>query len=272
MNYYYKYVRHSASAQEQLHSRATQLREIEEYIKLHPILGTMTDAGEYYDNNISAGKMFRKRPAGAILLSRCRPGDHIVVARFDRICRKLMDWLWIADWCLENKVSLHIIDKKFDLSTATGRAMAQMCAVFAEWERSMSSERQRGTNEYVKHTKGIAVCLAAPIGWRRVRSHKDKNTLGHPYMKLVEFEPEREEARKLVALHEQGKGCKEIADLLNKRRTVPVRYQGKEFQRPWSRMAVVQRIKRCKEGFPAPPDCIDGHTTEQLMIAVPVQG
>jgi hypothetical protein len=271
MNLYHRYVRHSASSKEQQHSQAAQGREIAEYIKSLSVFASLADAGEYYDEEISGGMAFGKRPAGAILLQRCQPGDHIVVARFDRMCRKVKDLLWMIDWCNEHKVTLHIVDKRFDLSTATGRAMAQMCAVFAEWELGTCGERQRQTNKAVKYTKGIAVCLAQPIGWKRVRRHKELNTLGHPYMTLVPFGLEREEAKKLKAMRDsRGWGCDRIATYLNNLPTpsIPVRCHDKGSSRRWSPAAVRQRIQACEKGFPAPPDCIDGRNTEQLTIEV----
>jgi DNA invertase Pin-like site-specific DNA recombinase len=99
----------------------------------------------FQERAVSAYKVdFLKRPEGMRLNLVLRPGDHVVILRFDRAFRNVLDFLNVwKSWDIRD-IILHVLDQPmFDMSTAQGVANAQMMAVFAEHESRMKSQRLR---------------------------------------------------------------------------------------------------------------------------------
>lgn len=97
----------------------------------------------FTDEGVSGAIPMAKRPEGARLLATAVKGDIIVAAKMDRLFRSVADAAnTLADW-KKAGIKLVAITEGFDMTTAFGRAMAQMASVFAELERAMISERTR---------------------------------------------------------------------------------------------------------------------------------
>lgn len=75
------------------------------------------------------------------LIDELGPGDALVVARLDRLTRSLLQFASLVDEAGMKGWSLVVVDQGFDFGTATGRAMAGMCAVFAAYERELIGQR-----------------------------------------------------------------------------------------------------------------------------------
>ena len=75
--------------------------------------------------------------------ARRREIDIIAVWRLDRWGRSLSDLMRTFRELQELGVAFVSLTEAFDLTTSTGRAMAAMVAVFAEFEREIRSERVR---------------------------------------------------------------------------------------------------------------------------------
>jgi DNA invertase Pin-like site-specific DNA recombinase len=71
----------------------------------------------------------------------CATWDTLVVAKLDRLTRSVADFAAIMEWAKANGKTIVSIAESFDLSTAAGRMVAQIMAVFAEFERERISER-----------------------------------------------------------------------------------------------------------------------------------
>lgn len=275
-NYFFRYVRHSDDAVNQPNSRNAQLMIIDAWLAAerlrNPDFCNFQDAGEYYDNNISGGKALASRTAGGVMMGRAKRGDVIIAAKWDRLVRDNMDFENILRRVLTDNIRLVCIDFQVDTGTAAGRLVARIMVSVATLEREKAAERIIDGKKALKYTRNVSICLAQPIGWKRVRQHEQTNKHGVPYMVLVPYHEERREARYLNRLHEEGKGYGTIVEYLHKSRYVAVRYRNKERNILWSPTTVRDRIMACQNDFPARPECVDGRNNEQLMIEVPAQG
>ena len=98
---------------------------------------------EYIDHGISGAKSREQRPQFDALLhgvSR-REFDMIAAWSVDRLGRSLQDLLAFLLELQSKRVDLYLHQQALDTSTPMGKAMFQLCGVFAELERSIIQER-----------------------------------------------------------------------------------------------------------------------------------
>lgn len=105
-------------------------------------VSALTDAGceRICTEKASGGRWERLEQR---MLDQLRPGDAVVVWRLDRLSRSLKDLLTILEKFEQQGVSFVSLTESLDTTTASGRAMMHMVAVFAEFERSLIRERTR---------------------------------------------------------------------------------------------------------------------------------
>jgi DNA invertase Pin-like site-specific DNA recombinase len=119
------------------HSLAAQQAELER----HAMARGWTIDEFYVDEGVSSGK---RRPELERAMKDCKRGDRLLVTRLDRVCRSTAEYCRHAEKAKNQRWDLVMLDQPdLDMSTAGGRAMAQMLAVFAEFERSMIRQRTR---------------------------------------------------------------------------------------------------------------------------------
>lgn len=100
----------------------------------------------FRDNGLSGKNMHR--PGLKRCLKALASGDTLTVWKMDRLARSLKDLIGILDDLKERGIEFVSLTEKIDTTTPTGRVMWQMIGAFAEWERSMISERtQAGLKE-----------------------------------------------------------------------------------------------------------------------------
>ena len=170
------YVRVSTSEQ----TTENQIRELEAWAKRadHQIVAI------YDDNGISGAKgreyrvEFDKLLKGAVR----REFDLVAAWSVDRLGRSLQDLIGFLQELHGSGVDLYLHQQALDTTTPGGKAMFQMMGVFAEFERSMISERVKS---------GLA------------RAKSNGKTLGRP---KVSGEVEEQ----ILALREQGLGILKI--------------------------------------------------------------
>ena len=135
---------------------------------------------------IGSGSKERPQRAALMKAARRRDIDAILVWKLDRFGRSLPDLVLTLRELLELGVAFVSLTEGFDLTTATGRAMAGMVSVFAEFERELLKER-----------------VKAGIAHARVNGTQ----LGRPPTAATE-------ADRIRQLHAKGKNKSEIARLL----------------------------------------------------------
>lgn len=75
------------------------------------------------------------------LLKNIREGDILIVWRGDRLARSLKHFISVTAELDQRKINFISITEKFDTTSAMGKSMFQMNAVFAELERNIGIER-----------------------------------------------------------------------------------------------------------------------------------
>ena len=107
--------------------------------------GGWTVVAEYVDNGVSGAKGRNQRPQfDALLKAGVRREFDIVMAwSVDRLGRSLQHLVAFLDEMHAMGIDLYLHQQGIDTTTPAGKAMFQMCGVFAEFERAMIQERVR---------------------------------------------------------------------------------------------------------------------------------
>jgi DNA invertase Pin-like site-specific DNA recombinase len=109
--------------------------------------------------DINGGAKVRPKREELIQLARRRKLDVIVVWRLDRWGRSLSDLTHSLEDLRSIGVDFASVTEGLDFSTPTGRAMAGMLGVFAEFERSVLQERVKAG---MAHAKAKGITLGRP--------------------------------------------------------------------------------------------------------------
>lgn len=116
-----------------------QLRELRAVAERHGWLV----AAEFADKGISGAKGRDQRPGlnGLMQGVTRRDFDKVMAWSVDRLGRSLRDLLTFIGELKAKGVDLYLHQQSLDTSTPAGKAMFQMCGVFAEFEREIIRER-----------------------------------------------------------------------------------------------------------------------------------
>lgn len=108
----------------------------------------------YRDHGVSGAKTMR--PGLDQMMADLMAGDTLTVWKLDRLGRSTIHLLSILDELRERGVHFHAITQGIDTSTAMGRMIFGQLAVFAEYERSLISERTKAGMKAAK-ARGVHV-------------------------------------------------------------------------------------------------------------------
>jgi DNA invertase Pin-like site-specific DNA recombinase len=125
------------------------------------------------DAGVSA-KSTKGRTALAASLAMIEAGaaDALVVSKLDRLSRSLLDFAQLMHRAQDAGWAIVVLDSDFDMTTPSGRLMANMLASFAEFERSMISQR---TKDGLAAKKAAGVRVGRPRGVpERVRARIER--------------------------------------------------------------------------------------------------
>jgi DNA invertase Pin-like site-specific DNA recombinase len=86
-------------------------------------------------------------------------GDALVLTKFDRLGRNMLDMLMISEELKAKGANLVSLAEQIDTSTAMGNAFFQITGIFAEMERGRIRERQR---EGIERAKAAGVYKGRP--------------------------------------------------------------------------------------------------------------
>jgi DNA invertase Pin-like site-specific DNA recombinase len=144
--------------------------------------------GIYEDAGISGAKGREKRPGFDRLLrdATARKVDMIAAWSVDRLGRSLQHLVGFLTDLQALGCDLYLHQQAIDTSTPSGRAMFQMCGVFAEFERAMIVERvnaglKRAKREGIKLGRGKRKDGARSLDeerWGMSRAELEKRILG----------------------------------------------------------------------------------------------
>ncbi len=118
-------------------------------------------------NDAASGKVpLSDRAAGKAMCDRLQRGDVVIVAKMDRAFRRLADCVLMLDRWQRLGVQVIICDFPMlvDLDNPYQMAMAQQCAVWAELERKLISQRTKEALALRKR-KGHRHCRFAGYGF-----------------------------------------------------------------------------------------------------------
>jgi DNA invertase Pin-like site-specific DNA recombinase len=159
--------------------------------------------GVYEDAGISGAKGREKRPGFDRLLkdATARKMDMIAAWSVDRLGRSLQHLVGFLTDLQALGCDLYLHQQAIDTSTPSGRAMFQMCGVFAEFERAMIVER---VNAGLKRAKREGIKLGRGKRKGGARSLDEKRW----GMTRAELE------KRILRLHKDGMGMLKIGKTL----------------------------------------------------------
>jgi DNA invertase Pin-like site-specific DNA recombinase len=205
-----------------------QRERIIAYCKMfqHPLIAIYAD--DHTGRNM-------ERPGFQAALSRMVETDAILMSvSLDRISRNAGNWTYLLDTYFGKggKYKLLAFDcAGMDPRTATGRMLLMMRAVIAQGEIDSTSERTQAAMDHLK-AQGIP-CGGLPYG-----KAYSKQLDEHGRRIVVELPEQVETIRRILALHEEGKGIKTITDILEREKRPTGR--GKS----WNRTLVRKILQR----------------------------
>lgn len=85
----------------------------------------------------------RQRPELERLLEQLRPGDVIVVTKYDRLARSLRDLIELVETIRERDAGFRSLAEDIDTTTPTGRLIFHVFGSIAEFERERIVERTK---------------------------------------------------------------------------------------------------------------------------------
>lgn len=195
------YVR--VSTQEQANEGYSIGEQTERLKKYCDIMGWIV-AKVYTDGGYTGANT--DRPALKEMIKDVKAGkaDKVLVYKLDRLSRSQKDTLYlIEDIFLENNTDFVSVNESFDTSTAFGRAMIGILAVFAQLEREQIKERMcMGIEARAKQGK-FHGSNVVPVGYNYIDDE------------LVINEFEAVQIRELFNLYLSGLSFKRVADALD---------------------------------------------------------
>jgi len=122
------------------------------------------EKGYDYDIYDEVESTRRTRPVKQSLLQKLRNGEYagVIVYKIDRWARSSTELILEIKELVDKGIAFVSVSDQLDFSTATGRLHFQILAVFAEFERSLISERTRLALKRKKENEGVR--LGRPKG------------------------------------------------------------------------------------------------------------
>lgn len=100
-------------------------------------------AWDFTDEGLSGKDMKRPELDRALAAIRAGQAGGIIVSKLDRLSRSLLDFAWLMATAMKEGWNIVALDLGVDLRTPSGQMMANILAVFAEFERRVIGQRTR---------------------------------------------------------------------------------------------------------------------------------
>ena len=138
------------------------------------------------------------RPAFEEMLEDIKQGkiSRVIVYKLDRISRSILDFANMMEVFAEHNVEFVSSTERFDTSTPIGRAMLNICIVFAQLERETIQKRVADAY-YSRSKRGIYLGGRIPYGFEKVKTEID----GIKTSKYVPIPEEAEQIRLMYSLY-----------------------------------------------------------------------
>jgi DNA invertase Pin-like site-specific DNA recombinase len=133
--------------------------------------------GEYIDHAVSGAKGRDQRPAFDKMLTAATRKEYDVIMAWsvDRLGRSLQHLVAFLGEIHAKGIDLYLHQQGIDTTTPAGKALFQMCGVFAEFERAMIQERVKaGLARARSQGKTLGRPRVAPNIERSIRKARDK--------------------------------------------------------------------------------------------------
>lgn len=122
---------------------------------------------EHFADEGASGKYINEKLREVLQLLASGQGDGLVVSKMDRLARSIINAADIMERANGQGWSLVVLDLGVDLTTASGRLIAQVMSSFAEYERAQIGERTKAALA-AKKRSGVGSVLAGHGLRRRV--------------------------------------------------------------------------------------------------------
>ncbi|GAB3875387.1 recombinase family protein [Terrabacter terrigena] len=188
------YARISVSSEESV-SIDRQIESAEQYAAARG----WTVAGVFKDDGVSATHNKPEDRAGwrALLASR-ENFDAVIIWKIDRLARRVIDFLHADVALQERNAGIVAVEQSIDMTSAEGRMIAQVLAIFAEYEAAAISARVAAARTHLLRS-GRVVGGTVPYGYRSV-----PNPTGPGF--VLAHDPERiEYVRTMVKRTREGR-------------------------------------------------------------------
>ncbi len=139
----YARVSTEAQAEQKFSSVEVQRETCRAYVNLHRDEGWVVAPEVYEDPGFTGANT--NRPGLQRLLADIEAGnvDCVVVHKFDRLSRSMLDFLQLLDFFKRHRVSFVSVSQRFDTSTPVGEMTLNILLSFAQFERQIIGERTR---------------------------------------------------------------------------------------------------------------------------------
>src|SRR4051794_3673693 len=153
-------------AQEASVSIDRQLEAAQQYAAARgwQVVGTFTDDGVSATHNKP-----EDRAGWCALLAAPQKYDAVIIWKVDRLARRVLDFLHADEALQARKAGIVAVEDPVDMTTAQGRAFAQVLAVFGELEAATIRARVAAARTHLLNA-GRVVGGKVPYGWRSVRN------------------------------------------------------------------------------------------------------
>jgi DNA invertase Pin-like site-specific DNA recombinase len=256
----FAYIR--ASTNRQVAGPVAQKRIVEAYCRK---LGIAVD-GYYVDPEISGDEPLFEREAGRQLMLALRKGDHVVVARFDRLGQTLGGFATLAYQLLMRGVGVHALDlpgEAFLPGDASSVRALRVIVDGIEADRRNTSTKIAASMACAR-TEGRRYTRHAPYGYRWQRTGYDRNAKRPTYIKAPN-EDERTIMRQALALHRENYSYDQIRQYLNYEWKVRNRLGGE-----WTNDAVRRLIRSAEKLLASEPDAEASPGDDPKAMTTPV--
>lgn len=157
----------------------------------------------YVDAGLSGGRADNRPGLQEALHAVCQgKGNALVVYSLSRMARSTKDTIVIAERLHKAHANLVSLSERIDTTSAAGRMVFRMLAVFAEFERDLASERTKLAAAY-KRARGE--------GWAHAPYGQTKDDAG----KLVDDQAEQEVVAEVLRLRGEGRSIRAIVECMN---------------------------------------------------------